>query len=281
MGSTGSRTRYSSSSGSTFSTSPVVPPTPVTPVQPANSGNPGVQNQTPTAQNTPVTSNALKNLVALSDSQMAAQVIASRNADMPNHLKDVKDVTQSFAFQIGLNEKPLVLDNAAFNQYLADNKIPQKEILARTVSGTSYTNADGTKVNLSGNDVNDILRYSRVNYIGGKHGGTSYGSGAYFEMNGGSNTGYGGGSSSSTMQGVLNPKTAKVIEKYQLLRDISSWSSKHPQTARAIGSVNNKNLSIYALCMGYNVISSGSSSVHGRNGDYYNVIDRSALVLKQ
>ena len=279
MGSTGSATTRYSSSGSTFSTSPVVPPTPSVP--PVNAGNPGVQNQTPTAQNTPVTSDALKNLVALNDAQMAAQVTASKRADMPNFLKDVSDPTQSFAFQIGLNEKPMVLDATAFNQFMKDNNIPKNEVIARSVSGTSYTNADGTKVNLSGNDINDILRYSRVNYIGGKHGGTAYGSGAYFEMNGGGSTGYGGGSSSATMEGVLNPKTAKVIEKYTLQRQIASWSRSHPQTAKAIGSVTNKTLSIYALCMGYNVISSGSSSVHGRYGDYYNVIDRSALVLKQ
>jgi hypothetical protein len=279
MGSTGSTTRYSG--GSTFSTSRVVPPAPTPTVTPVNAGNPGVQNQTPTAQNTPVTSNALNALTAMNDVQMAAQVIASRNVDMPNHLKDVRDVTQSFAFQIGLNEKPMVLDSASFAQFMKDNNIPQKEVIARTVSGTTYNNADGTKVSLSGNDINDILRYSRVNYIGGKHGGTAYGSGAYFEMNGGGSTGYGGGSSSSTMEGVLNPKTAKVIDKYTLQRKISAWSRSHPQTANAIGSVNNKNLSIYALCMGYNVISSGPSSVHGSYGDYYNVIDRSALVLKQ
>lgn len=277
MGSTGSTTRYSSSS---YTPRPVVPPpsTSTPTVQPANSGNPGVQNQTPTAQNTPVTSNALNALTAMSDTQMAQVVNASKRADMPNFLKDVNDPTQAFTFQIGLNEKPMVLDSQAFNQFISDNKIPQKEIISRSVNGASYRNADGTNIKLTPQEVNDVIKYSRLNYIGGKHGGTSYGSGAYFEMNGGGNTGYGSG---ATMRGVLNPKTAKVIEKYQLLRDISSWSARHPQTAKAIGSVNNKNLSIYALCMGYNVISSGSSSVHGRNGDYYNVIDRTALVLEQ
>lgn len=274
MGSTGT-IRYSS-----YTPRPVVPPpsTPTPSVQPANAGNTGVQSQTPTAQNTPVTSNALNTLTAMSDSQMAQVVNASKRADMPNFLKDVNDPAQSFAFQIGLNEKPMVLDSNAFNQYMQDNKIPQKEIISRSVNGANYRNADGTTVKLTPQEVNDVIKYSRLNYIGGKHGGTSYGSGAYFEMNGGGNTGYGSG---ATMRGVLNPKTARVIEKYQLLRDITSWSARHPQTAKAIGSVNNKNLSIYALCMGYNVISSGSSSVHGRNGDYYNVIDRTALVLEQ
>lgn len=274
MGSTG---RVSRVSGSTYT--PVVPPSPsVPPVTPANAGNPSVQNQTPTAQNTPVVSNALANLVAMNDAQMAAVVNASKNADMPNFLKDVKDVTQSFVFQIGLNEKPLVLDATAFAQYMKDNNIPQKEVIARSVGGAHYTNADGTAVQMSPNEVNDITKYSKLNYIGGKHGGTSYGSGAYFEMNGGGNTGYASG---ATMEGVLNPKTAKVIEKYALMSQISSWSRSHPQTARAIGNVTSKNLSIYALCMGYNVITSGTAGIHGRNGDYYNVIDRSALVLKQ
>lgn len=277
MGSTGTIRRIgtttSSSSGPTATTGPVVAP--------VNAGNPAVQNQTPTVQNTPVVSNALANLVAMDDTQMSAVVNASKNADMPNFLKDVKDPTQAFAFQMGLNEMPQVLDVTEFAQFMRDNNIPQNEVISRTVGGASYTNYDGTRVNLSPTDVNDITKYSRLNYIGGKHGGTSYGSGTYFDMNGGGSTGYGSGSNKATMEGVLNPAKAKVISWYQLQRDVANFRVSHPKTASAIGSFNSKNASIYALCMGYNVITSGSKSNAHQRGEYYTVIDRSALVLRK
>lgn len=258
------------------------------PVTPVNSNNPNVQNQTPNASNTPVVSQAVQNLSSLDDASMAALINAAKSAQLPNYLGDVVDdrgypvktpLTQRVVVQAGVNEKPLVLDQQAYNQFLQDNNISSSDQLARSVGGNSYTNADGTQVNLKADQIADILKYSRMNYIGGRHGGNYHGDGTYFDQNGGrTSSGYtqNGGSgryanTSSTVVGVLNPRTARVIADSQLGTRVQSWISSHPQTARAIGSYSDDTKSVYAMCMGYNVIKSGS---------YHNVIDRSALVLK-
>lgn len=248
------------------------------PITPVNQNNPQVQKQAPNATNTPVNTQAFSDLQGMDDNQMAALVTASKNALMPNFLSDRKDPTQQFVFQAGLNGKPMVLDSAQFNQFLNDNNIPTREIMGRSVNGATYTNPDGTNVRLTPQDVIDIMTDSRLNYIGGKVGGQSYGAGTYFDMNGGRNTGYASG---ATATAVLNPKTAKVISDNNLFSAASAWAKTHPKTARAIGSINSKNQSIYALCMGYNVITSGRSNGLHNTGSYYNVIDRTALVYRK
>ena len=246
---------------------------PVPVITPVNQGQ-DVQNQTPNAQNTPVTPNALQALQNMSDSQLAALVMASKNAQLPNFLNDVADQTQRFVFQAGLNEKPMVLDSTSFNQFMQDNGISQGEILSRSVNPVQYTNQDNTKISLSGQQIIQIMQDSRFNYIGGKRGGQVYGAGTYFDMNGGRNTGYGG----TTVNAVLNPATTRAIDESTLYKQAATWAQSHPQSARAIGRINNSNQSIYALAMGYNVITEYDPKY---KSGYHNVIDRSALVYKK
>jgi hypothetical protein len=111
-----------------------------------------------------------------------------------------------------------------------------------------------------------------LNYIGGKHGGQVYGAGTYLDKNGGKPTGYGRGNS-QTMIAVLSNK-AKPITKSQLQTQTQQWIQSHPKFAKAVGSFNNSNASIYALAQGYNVITDSF-------GSYHNVIDRSALVIRK
>ena len=260
---------------------------------PVNSNNPNVSTQTPNASNTPVISQAVQNLSQMDDASMAALINAAKRAQLPNYLGDVvttdrygrtqrvaTPLTQRVVVQAGINEKPLVLDQNEYNQFLQDNNIPTFNQLARSVGGNSYTNADGTQVDLKANQITDIIKYSRMNYIGGRHGGNVLGDGTYFDQNGGHVSSYtqNGGSgkyssTSDTIIGALNPKTARVINNRSLRTQATSWANSHPQTARAIGSYNSDTMSTYALCMGYNVISDGSG--------YHNVLDRSALVLKK
>lgn len=247
-----------------------------------NPPNTPIQQQVPDANNTPVTSGALDNISAMSDNELAQLYIDSQLAQLPNQLNDISDQTQKFVFQAGLNEKPLVLDSAQFDQYLKDNNISQNQILARSVNSVSYRNQMGTTVKLSGDQVIDMIKYSRFNYIGGKVGGQVYGAGTYLEMNGGRSTGYGYGQI-STMQAVLNPATAKVIGKSDLQKKALAFANTHPQFRKVVGQLTfgrNSNASIYALAMGYNVIAD-RSGLKGASGDYYNVIDRKALVIKK
>lgn len=251
-----------------------MPGTSYTPQPIAPQSNQPVSQQPPTDQNTPVQPAAVTNLSQMTDAQLAQLVQQSRSVDMPNALNDVVDQTQRFVFAAGINELPTVLDDQAFAQYMSDNNIPRSQILTRSVNPISYKNNDGTTVKMSANDVIDMMKYSKLNYIGGKVGGQAYGAGTYFDQTGGRSTGYG----NTTATAVLNPATARVIDDRTLATKARAFSQSHPQFTRAAGaystSFRNNNMSIYALAMGYNVIKD-------HYGGYHNVIDRSALVYKQ
>lgn len=233
--------------------------------------NPQVAQQAPDTNNTPVTPNAIDALTQMTDAQLAANYLAAQQATMPNHLSDRPDITQQFVFYNGINAKPQVLDSAAFSQFMQQNGIPQSNILSRSVNGGILNTSSGGQRTLTPKDVADMMMRSRLNYIGGKHGGQVYGAGTYFDMNGGGNTGYGSG---VTVNAVLNPRTAKIIGQHQLFNLAQTFDASHPQFAKATGGIQSSNQSIYALVMGYNVIKSDYNS-------YHNVIDRSALVYRE
>ena len=270
MGSTGART--------TVGVRRIAPPPQPQPSQqqniagsalPPNNG-PQVANQTPNAQNTPVSSNALANFSSLSDAQMAAVINQAKQATLPNFLSDRHDITQQVVYALGLNDKPLVLDDTAFNKFLSDNNISRSDILARSQNSANYTNAGNANVKFTAQQLFDIHKYSRLNYIGGKQGGQAYGAGTYLDRTGGnSRTGYG----SVSNDAVLNPKYARVIDASTLRSRAATFAQSHPQFVRAVGQYGyGGNQSVYALAMGYNVI---------RGGSYHNVIDRRALVWKK
>ena len=243
-----------------------------------------VQNQPPTQNNTPVQPGAADTLSQMSDDQLAQLVTLAKNTQLPNHLNDVDDITQKFIFTAGVNARPTVMDQSAFNQFLADNNIPRSQILSRSIGGASYV-VGKTQYDITPQQVVQMFTQSRLTYSGGKQNGQAYGGGTYFDMNGGRSTGYGNTTmikgkayKVETMIAALNPKTARVISDSQLARKAQAFAASHPKFARAVGSYNTSfrggknNMSIYALAMGYNVIQSGS---------YHNVIDRSAVVVMQ
>ena len=235
-----------------------------------------IAQQVPDDTNTPVAPDALTSFTQMSDAQLAQVFLDSQKSGLPNHLDDAADVTQRFVFYNGLNDKPEVLDAAAFSKFMADNNISQSQVLARSINGGTLKTSSGGSRKLTPNDVADMMMYSRLNYVGGKHGGQAYGAGTYFDMNGGGNTGYAGG---KTVNAVLNPKTAKIITKSALAKAAAAFDKSHPQFAKATGGYNsnfyNNNMSVYALAMGYNVIKED-----GRGG-YHNIIDRKALVYRK
>ena len=252
-------------------------------VQPVNQNNPNVANQAPTPQNTPVGTDAAAAFAQLDDKSMAAVINAAKNAVLPNQLADSNDLTQKVVFQAGINEKPMVLDRNAFNQFVQDNGL-QNNILSRSINSNSYTNAMGRQVKLSTSDISDMLKYSRLNYIGGKHGGMAYGAGTYLAQTGkiGGNTGYGG----TTLNAVLNPATARIISDTRLTSAASRWAMSHPLSAKALGPFSNRTQSAYALAMGYNVVvdhygHSNPTPQQISKGDYVVVLDRKALVWLQ
>lgn len=250
-------------------------PVPPNPPQQQAQAQQQLQNQVPTPQNTPVVSQAISQLSQMSDAQLAALVRQSKGVIMPNHLMDLHDVTQEFVFTAGLNEKPVVLDDASFTQYMKDNNLTSKDLITRDVNAIQFR-ANNVDFKYDPQDVIDMMKYSNLNYIGGKHGGQAYGAGTYFDHTNGHRTGYGRGNF-LTATAVLNPQTAKVIYESDLYSAVNgSWGRAHPQLVSALGRITNKNQSIYALAMGYNVISDSRA-----NTGYVTVIDRAALVYKQ
>lgn len=249
---------------------PRLQPQPPQPLQPDP-----VAQQVPDNNNTPVAANVLDALTKMSDAQLAQAFIDSQRGNLPNHLDDAADITQKFVFHIGANERPQVLDAAAFSKFMADNNIPQRQMLSRSIDGGTLKTTSGGSRALTAQDVADMMMYSRLNYVGGKHGGQALGAGTYFDMNGGGATGYGSG---KTINAVLNPKTARIITKTNLLQKARAFDRSHPQFARATGGVDsafhNNNMSVYALAMGYNVIKNDI-------GGYHNVISRDALVYRK
>ena len=233
----------------------------------------GAANFTQNKNGVTLATNGATQLSKMTDDQMEQIVRSSYKIDMPNQLQDVRDRTQRFVYAIGLNGKPEVMDDSEFNSYLKNNNIPKSAIISRSVSTPPPYSVNGITYQLTANDVTDMLKYSSLNYIGGKQGGKAYGAGAYFEQNGGRSTGYGSG---ATMIGVINRNKAKIITRSSLLTKVQAFQQSHPKTAAAIGPVSSRNYSIYALCMGYNVISSGKGT-----GTYFNVIDREALILRK
>ena len=240
--------------------------------QPQNTAQqPAPQNVAPTQ-----TKSAFDTLRGMNDDQLADVVNKSKTVDMPNQISDVSDVTQRFVYQANLNDKPQVLDSADFNKFMSDNNLGTSDLLSRDVKPINYTNNSGTKVHLTDTQVANMMMYSKLNYIGGKVGGQAYGAGTYFDHVGGQSTGYG----SKTVVAVLNPKTARPISESNLRRQATSFAKSHPKFASAVGAFNSSfsggknNMAIYALAMGYNVITDGS------NSGYINVIDRAALVYR-
>ena len=241
----------------------VVPP----PAPPANQQP--QQTQTQKALNIPV--NDVSQIASMTDDQLATLYRQAVKTDLPNHLNDIPDITQKFVYVAGINGKPQVLDDTQFNQFMKTNNIPTSDIMAReSGSGTFTTNS--VSFNLTPQQTVDMLKYSDLNYIGGKHGGQAYGAGGYFDMNGGQATNYAPGG--VTAVAVLNPQTARVISLNNLQRAASAFDRAHPKFAKASGGFTHKNWSIYAIAMGYNVIKSDY-------GSYHNVIDRSALVFRK
>lgn len=208
----------------------------------------------------------LAQIMSMSDDQLAQAVRDSRNVDMPNFLNDKPDPTQKFVYQVGLNGAPTVMDQAQLDAFMKQNNIPKSHILSRSVNGNGPYTAQ---------QIMNIFKYSELNYIGGKYGGMMSGAGTYFDMNGGGGTGYGSG---GTLTAILNPQTARVIDYYALQRKATAFAKSHPKFVQAVGGMPSRgaggNMSVWALAMGYNVISGGPVS-----SSYHNVIDRSAVIV--
>ena len=222
---------------------------------------------------------SLDQLSKMNDSQVLNVLKTAEKADLPNHLKDRYDPTQQLIYTIGLNAPPTIMDKQAFDAFRHANGIPSSQIMAREVGAGKYKTTAGTTRNLTSQQIAQMWTSDPYNYIGGKLGGQALGAGAYFDMNGGKGTGYASGGTKTAA--ILNPQTAKVVTTRTLMQQAQKWAQSHPRAnaqlqrmaRKSQASFGNSQYSLYAAVLGYNVITSG--------GSYYNVIDRSAVIVRQ
>ena len=216
----------------------------------------------------------------MTDSELAnALKISQGKVDMPNHIGDISNATQNFTYANKLNAKPTVLSDSDFDNFLKQNGIPDSQILIREVNGATF-NSGSIRYNLTANDITDMFKTSDINYIGGKRGGQAYGAGTYFGMEGrNGSTGYASG---ATMMAVLNPKTARVISYSDINSKWNNFVRNKPNLSKQASNLGSgsRDWSIKALMMGYNVITSDSNGSSHARGEYYNIIDRSAVVVR-
>ena len=166
--------------------------------------------------------------------------------------------TQQLVYDLGLNDKPTVMSKVEFNKYMQDNNLTTDDLLTR-----SFDDANAMKDWMNADE----------NYISGRFGGSDMGAGQYFAKTGGENSGYG----NHSVNALLNPEKVKAVNFYALLNKFNSLSPEekkpyiNPKYADLFGDgMASPDVSVYALSLGYNVIT---------YGDYYNIIDRSAVII--
>lgn len=204
----------------------------------------------------------LADVQAMDDKQLHDFLINVYDVDIPDFLNTHH--TQKMVYGLGLNDKPQVIPDVQLQQMINNGAQP----IYRSVDDVTLPG----KVHLSGADMHDMLRDGDLTYLGNG----MYGDGLYFSNSLKGSKGYG----NTTIQGVLSPNARTITEK-QLRNEYDNYIKTHPQTRKALGfsakrgSSWKNSLSQFALIRGYNVI----TYTHYDGETYYNVIDRSALIV--
>lgn len=244
---------------------PITPPTP----QPAPMGR-GVINAQQLWQDAKTKGSidltesgiTLADVQQMNDQELHDILLAITKQDLPDYL--MPNNQQRFTYALGLNQKPIVEDDATFALNSKGKEVIYNAQSKAALSG--YT--------LTGDDIHDFIKYGddtlQQNGI--------HGNGLYFTPSQSASAGYGNRMSAAR----LNPATAKIITESQLKREYDSWIQSRPQTRKALGYMarhgngyGDNTYSQFAMIRGYNVI---QSSQHGTT---YTVLDRSALIYSK
>lgn len=169
--------------------------------------------------------------------------------------------TQRLVTELGLNDKPIVLEDAEYDKMIASN--PDMIQIYRGVYGNG---------SLTAQQVRQNTMYADLTYIGdGIHG-----DGLYFSTDKYTAQSYAGGRGAVT-QAVINPSKVKSVTEDNIRRQFAMESNS---VAR-----NFRDISQYALYKGYNTIiavgGNGSRSHANGGEDFYVPIDRSVLIIRK
>ena len=200
----------------------------------------------------------------MSDDDKADVITSMRKQGVPAHL--AQNDFQAFIYNIGLNDKPDVVDDATLNKMSGTT-------IYRTVNNhydrrndISY-NADQIAKQIQGGSI------TRVSETGG----SVYGRGLYFADSKSGSAAYGGtrGNVKRTAQvrAKLN-SNARIINHSNAAVGAQKEIAKGTKLGKALAKCDyDSQASIYALCKGYNVITSGRG--------YYNVLNRQAMTMSK
>lgn len=167
---------------------------------------------------------------------------------------------QKMVYDLGMNDKPTVMDSKSFDNYLKAN--PDAQVLYRGVVGN---------VAISAESIAEQLKYSDGTHVGGGYYGDGlYFSGSTFTANEYSRNSNGDG---AIIRAALAPD-AKVISRNDLNKLYASLPSSTRQKLKAAGkqsSWGNDGESHLALKLGFDAL-------EGAEGDHLIILNRKALI---
>lgn len=202
--------------------------------------------------------------VSMTDDEKADVITSMISQDVPDHLSDTD--FQKFIYNIGLNDKPDVVDDATLN------KMAGTEIF-RTVNNVYDRQND---ISYNADQIVRQIQYGRVTRTS-DNGGSLYGRGIYFADNKSSSAMYGNTRGNVIKTAIVRAKVnsnAKTISHSSASAGARAEMKSGSKLGRALRKCDSDSaVSIYAMSKGYNVITSG----HG----YYNVLNRNAITMSK
>ena len=200
--------------------------------------------------------------VGMSDDEKADVITSMITQDVPDHLSDTD--FQKFIYNIGLNDRPDVVDDATLN------KMKGTEIF-RTVNNVYDRQND---ISYTADQIAKQVQAGRVTRTS-DNGGSVYGRGIYFADNKTDSSMYGNTRGNVKKTAIIRAKVnsnAKTVDYYSASAGARAEIKSGSKLGKALKKCDSQSaVSIYAMAKGYNVITSG----HG----YYNVLNRNAITM--
>lgn len=194
-----------------------------------------------------------------------ADVIADMvKQGVPAHLSDT--AFQSFIYNIGLNDKPQLVDDATLDAMSGKD-------MFRTVNAVYDSVND---INYRADEIIKQIQGGRVTRTS-DNGGSVYGRGLYFADGKSASTSYGRTRGDVKKTAVVRMKlnnNANVVSHNTVMNGVSREMVSGSKLGKVLSRLDNASAeSIWALTQGYNVIASG----HG----YFNVLNRQAITMSK
>lgn len=200
--------------------------------------------------------------VGMSDDEKADVITSMISQDVPDHLSDTD--FQKFIYNIGLNDRPDVVDDATLNSMKGTE-------LFRTVNNVYDRKND---ISYTADQIAKQVQAGRVTRTS-DNGGSVYGRGIYFADNKTESSYYGNTRGNVKKTAIVRAKVnsnAKVINYSSASAGARAEMSSGSKLGKALRKCDSQSaVSIYAMAKGYNVITSGLG--------YFNVLNRNAITM--